>query len=776
MYLRKAKKYRFTMKSFLRFLSRNKAYAFIEAIGLVVSLAFVVIFGSYAYQQYSINTENPDRENIYAFGMPDCIGLTYGFPDALKSRVPEVVRVTSIIPQTRRFRIGESAVNAEVMGTDKAFFDIFPYYGFVSGSPSSLDAKDNILISETFAAKHSLKVGDQLSIDGNELMISGIVKDFKATLISYCDIIASNKSNLYSKLAAYDNFGNVITFAQVAPGTDRQVLYDKAEAVCKDVYEYYGKGFFEKLKIWRVDEIYFSKDWGNVNQGDLGTLRLLSLAGLLLLLCAIFNYINLNFALVGKRAKEMATRRLVGEQQSGVIWRYIAESVLFTAVCFVFALLMAVAMAPTMNNLLGNPVAPITIEFKPAYIAGFVLLTLLTGTLSGLLPALFASRFRPIDIVRGSFRTSNKMVFSKIFIVLQCAFSVFLISMALVMEAQYGKSLKRPKNYDSAEKIYMYTFGSKKPDMSLADILRELPCVERIGFSQGCPAFFANGQYSTTLDGKDILYRICWMDSTAFSMLNFRQEKNFGAPMYNSVWFSQTAFRATGLDDSHLQIDTLTHRAIGCEQLAGVFQDIPLSIANEGERMNIIVSVIRDSDMWWPGLLIETKGDHGEAMNAIRQAFEKWNDTGMEEIYTLSYLDDAYKDALKPALDNMRLLEMFMLISIMISLLGLIAMSGYFADERAHDIAIRKVFGGTVESELAKNVVDYMIMVLIACVIGVPVAVWASRKYLESFIDRISGYAWIFVVAVAISLAISFLSVFWQTLSAARTNPADELR
>ena len=106
------------MKSFLRFLSRNKAYAFIEAIGLIVSLAFVVIFGSYAYQQYSINTENPDRKNIYAFGMPDCIGLTYGFPDALKSRVPEVVRVTSIIPQTRRFRIGESAVNAEVMGTD----------------------------------------------------------------------------------------------------------------------------------------------------------------------------------------------------------------------------------------------------------------------------------------------------------------------------------------------------------------------------------------------------------------------------------------------------------------------------------------------------------------------------------------------------------------------------------------------------------------------------------------------------------------------------------
>ena len=117
-----------------------------------------------------------------------------------------------------------------------------------------------------------------------------------------------------------------------------------------------------------------------------------------------------------------------------------------------------------------------------------------------------------------------------------------------------------------------------------------------------------------------------------------------------------------------------------------------------------------------------------------------------------------------------------MILAVIISLLGLVAMSTYFAGERASSIAVRKVFGGTVKSELFHSVRDYMVMVAVACAIGIPVAVWAARRYLEGFTVKLQDYGWIFVVAVLISLAFAFASVLWQTLKAARTNPAVELK
>ena len=141
-----------------------------------------------------------------------------------------------------------------------------------------------------------------------------------------------------------------------------------------------------------------------------------------------------------------------------------------------------------------------------------------------------------------------------------------------------------------------------------------------------------------------------------------------------------------------------------------------------------------------------------------------------------SWIDETIAEAWQPAYNNMRLMEIFMLLSIIISLLGLLAMSTYYAGVKSRDIAVRKVFGGTVDTEAWRSIREYMILVGIACLIGIPIAVYAVQEYLKDFIYRLEGYWWIFVVAVLITLVISLLSVLWQTLRAARTNPATELK
>ena len=151
--------------------------------------------------------------------------------------------------------------------------------------------------------------------------------------------------------------------------------------------------------------------------------------------------------------------------------------------------------------------------------------------------------------------------------------------------------------------------------------------------------------------------------------------------------------------------------------------------------------------------------------------------SGTEETAWLSgFMRDLNYQQLELERRTLRLVELFAVLAVLISLLGLLAMSTYFADENTKQIAIRKVFGSDVSRETWRNVKSYMILTAIACLIGIPLAVWASQLYLERFAYRIEGYGWIFVVAILILVAIAFGTVLWQTLKAARTNPATELK
>ena len=140
------------------------------------------------------------------------------------------------------------------------------------------------------------------------------------------------------------------------------------------------------------------------------------------------------------------------------------------------------------------------------------------------------------------------------------------------------------------------------------------------------------------------------------------------------------------------------------------------------------------------------------------------------------YIPDLIKKGMEETRNFISLIELFMLLATIISLLGLVAMSAYYAGMQTKDIAVRKVFGGTVNSETRRAVTEYIILVGIAILIGVPVAVFLAERYLRQFWYRIEGYGWVFVVAAVIALVISFLAVLWQTLKAARTNPAEELK
>lgn len=763
------------MKSYLKFLSRNKLYTAIEAVGLAVSLAFVIIIGSYVWQQYAVTRENPDRERVYVPGTPGFPALTYGFPDAI-GNIPEIESVSRMCNVVVHPVIRGENTEAESVGVEPEFFEICPQFRFVEGSADVLSVPNNAILSASFARKHNLSVGEALDIAGNSYVVGAILEDLKGTVIKPYDIFL-NAAVYKDEWQPFDNYGSTVTLIKVRPETDRKELYDKLESVCKDVYSsIYGQYFFEHLELSRYDELFFKETEGFFRHGDKATLRILMLVGLLLLLSAILNYINLSVALTGKRAKEMAVRQLSGASRAGIIWKYLAESIAFTVVCFAAGLLLAEAFCPAMNALLNNPDIPIKIIWSPGYVFAYIVIILLVGVLCGIFPAMMSGRYNPVDVMKGGYRRRSKMVFSKVFIVQQNALAVILIALAITMEAQMHKTQERPMNCN-IENIFFLKDFSGEDNAPLKDALEALPCVRRIGRSSGVPGSINMGQYSTTRDGQDILYKLIRMDSTAFSMFGFEILEDFHAPQFNSVWFSDKTFAATGFDSDYHDISgTLSRRTKGCEQVAGVFKSFPTNNANIGEEDNAIVSLMRSEDIPFAGWVIETTPDRKAAKAQIMEAYD--NSIKGKQIYgSLAFwVDENIAEAWKPARNNMRLVEIFMLLSIIIALLGLVAMSTYYADEKSRDIAVRKVFGGTVDTEAQRTIREYMVLVGIACVIGIPIAVYAAQEYLKDFIYRLEGYWWIFVVAVLLTGLIAFVSVIWQVLKAAKTNPAIELK
>ncbi len=782
------------MKSYLKFLSRNKLYTAIEAAGLILSLGFAILIGSYVHLHTGIAYENPDHDRIYMLNRDRLFFLGSGDKAVIDSSIPEV-------EVCARISGGSGSSDAKIDGVsyrydqlfaDSEFFELFPHYEFVAGSAEVFNDRANVIVSESFANRIAESPEDALGrqflfIGGmgfeQTVTIAAVIEDFDNTLFSYTDVIFNYKL----KEEIDSRIGEVlltITMFRVKEGTDRAALEEKVMAQCEGNY----KRFFiskDKLLVRSLPEAYFCEEAKLMNHTDRGTLNMLIIVVMAILISAVFNYVNLTYALSGKRAKEMATRRLVGAGRSDVFRSSVMESVLFTLVSFGFALLVAVVFEPTINWLIAGAGArwyiPVEVEFTLGHILVYILAAVLLGALAGVLPAMNASYFKPIDIINGRFRRTNKRIFTKIFIVIQSAIAVVFISMSIIMEVQLSHMIHRPMNMNT-ENIFMLSPVGGAHDV-LYDELRGLPFVRKIGFTNTVPG---SSRIKPNVSGPDgesfgVSYKV-W-DSTYLDIVNPQIISDFGRPVNNSLWLSEST--ATALDNGQnlatRSIESLNiSMSVGAEHLGGVLADVPNNAALSQDSDPYSMVVIKTFNPYEaPIFTIQTDAESEEYKSAIMEVHDRVARAGGVVSYSTStadFLSDILRRQLEPAERTIRLVELFMLISVLLSLLGLMAMSTYYSEQKSKDIAVRKVFGGTIVSETVANVRSYMIMVAVACVIGVPVAVYAAGRYLEQFGYRIQNYWWIFALAVVLSFAISLFSVLWQTLKAARTNPAAELK
>ncbi|MBO4744092.1 MAG: FtsX-like permease family protein [Bacteroidales bacterium] len=778
------------MKSYLNFLSRNKLYTTIEFVGLSVALAFVIISFCYVVQQYSVTRENPDRERIYAVGSNQMTN-GYGMKDLIGDKLPEVEIVTHFYyNKDQILNVGNESSVSNFLYCDREFFDFFPVK-FKEGNADDFIEANVAFISEKVASKLEGEIIGQKVVAGKDtLNVVGIISDLGSSLLYDADVIGNiatcKPMKIFKKNPfSYANF--IHTFLKVSPNADRTQLNEKITGLCKEEYgEHFDTFFDESVAMFRMDELFFNGTETHLHQGDHSMLRTVVIVGLLLLLSALINYINLNVALVGKRAKEMASRRLLGAQKSDIVWKFLGEAFVFTLCCFAIGLLLAYVLVPTVNDLLQADVA-VRIPFAAGYLVAYLLIVVVVALLAGIMPALIVSQVRPIDVVKGAFRFRSRKGLSRFFIVFQNAISIVLIALVLTMELQMRHLVERPIGLQTDNLYFISSRVDNSPQReAFIEDLRALPCVKELAMTTNIPTVsnmtMLMSRKGETVNDAHVNFFVC--DTAAFRMMDFQVVEKFHEPDESSGWMTEsTMVGMTGLPYGDYNYDTIMvwmQENFKGIDICGVIKDFNMLDALHATDEDY--SIVFSEDMFGSKpahFLLDIIGNHDEAKRAIDAAYEKH----AKEAFG-TYRKPDHSDFVKNVIARkynetrrqMRLIEMIMAISVLLSLLGLVAISTHFASEREKTIAIRKVFGGTIQSEIRRNLKEYIIMILIANAIAIPVAVWLCHRYLEDFAYRIDLHPWIFVVTVALSFVIAIGSVLWQIVSVARVNPVTALK
>ena len=795
------------MKSYLKFLSRNKLYTAIEAVGLIVSLAFVIVIGFSIWDQVMIAKRVPGAQNLYLLGpQMDRHSMEYRDKEKLAS-IPEIQEMAAFQKTELTVQAGEEFRKMPVLIADSNLLEMLRI-GVRSGSVEPLRHGQGVALTASAAARmfpDTDPVGQTLTIgaEGFEnygehskevAEVVAVIDSPAYSILDDYDVFCPMESNLRApKMIRESNIredgrGKIVyTFATLVDGTDLEAFSEKYLSLVGDIVNDDER---EGLMATDYRELFFSPETvGGIKQGNRLYLYIMLILGLVLLLSAVLNYINLSSAISGSRAKEMATRRLLGDTKQSVFWRIMLETLLFTLVCYVLAVLLASAIAPYLNSL--RP-ADIPVAFRVAPTFGFWLLSvaliLFVSLVSGLLPAVLLSSYKPVDVISGNIRRRRKMGFNKVCIVIQSLLALVLICLSISLHAQLRHLETLDLGVDPQEDLFYYHpnwfYSADIP--VLGDKLSNLPQIKRMGYASGIPTHVGNmssGPQKSTLN-------VVFCDTLAFKLLGFRIREPFSEVKPGTIWISEELQNFSGVSVDSLDMSlVLPYNSGDVSEIGGVMEDFRKLAVNADDMVarrgiqQFRAVEIPFTDDGINGILMETGSDHDAFKREFtRVVTEHYKTTvGVPDLTTSTYNQCGYLDEIIAAdyasLHRfMQIITLVGLIAVFLAMLGLVAMSAWFAGQNAKEIAIRKVFGSDERHETLRSVRSYMILTLIAAAIGIPVSVVIIRRFLENYAERISGYWWLFVLALAISLIVSFVSVLWQTLKAAKTNPAIELK
>ena len=787
-----------------RNLVKNKASSFINIGGLAIGMAVAMLIGLWIYDEISFDHYHKNykriaqvmqqqTENAAVYTMKS---VPFPLGDELKNRYGSDFKyvVMSSSEGEHILSSGEQKISQRgaYMDADAAKMLTLK---MLKGTNDGLREMNSVLLSSS-AAKAVF--GDEepinkiIRIDNKQqVKVTGVYEDLpentqfkKLKFIAPWQLYVSSDEWVKNSMTKWGN-NSFQAYAQIADNADftsvnKHIIHAKLDRVPAEDKKYNSLIFLHPMEDWHL-----RSHWENgVHTGGLiDYVWLFLMAGIFVLLLACINFMNLSTARSEKRAKEVGIRKAIGSLRSQLIAQFFSESLLVVAFSFVLSLLIVQLMLPWFNEVSGKKMA--LLWSNPIFWLMGIGFALFTGILAGSYPALYLSSFKPIKVLKGTFRVGRfAAIPRKALVVVQFTVSVTLIIGTMIVYRQIQFSKDRPVGYDR-EALMMIEMKSPdfegKTDLLRNELVSNGAITEIAESSSPVTAVLSNnggiswpgkdpgldGGFATIWVTKDFGKTIGWQFAAGRDF-----SKDFPTDSA-AVVINEAAVKFMGVkdpvgtvlkwgDDEHAKNYTVI----------GVIKDMVMSSPYEPVKQTIYFANHPEYADWINLKLNRDKNIH-ESVAKIEAAFKKYVPAAP---FDFKFADDEYNRKFSAEVRVGKLAGFFAILAVLISCLGLFGLASFVAEQRTKEIGIRKVLGASAAGLWQMLSKDFVILVMISFLIATPIAWYFLHNWLQKYTYRTPVSLWIFAGAGAGALIITLLTVSFQAIKAAIANPVKSLR
>lgn len=774
------------MKSFLRFISRNRLYTVIEVAGMAIALAFIIFIGTYVTEESNYDSFVP--ENIYVGGDPEFFTQSGTIKESVSGRFPEINRISRMIGTRSLAAIDMSAeiagntIQQNALAVDSNFLALIPLPMLTGHRETALETMNSVIVSESFANiwfPDGDAVGQNLdiSIQGQKesLLITGIFRKMDKTVLPDCDMIY--RLELFERMMpdiTRNGNGTTVTLYEMLPGSDAGAVAESIESILKETDALYISGICTEYRLIPFKDIHYgaatySLPFENIVKRDV--IRIFTSVGILLLVFALLNYISLTTAQVGFRAKEMATRRLIGSSRSGIIMRYIGESLCMTTVSFILGFILAEATSPVFSTLIGKDYSPLQ-SLTAGTASMWIGVILVISVAAGIIPALMVSAYKPIAVVHGEFRRTSKMILGRIFLVVQNAAAIGAVALSIAMFLQLRHMIEKPMGYNRDGLVDVTISNTRDAGDFMRDELLAQPYVLETGWISGCPASNRRSSWGCMKNGERSNILLFEGDTAALRLLGIPVLSSSSAPIPGSYYFTRRTAMAFGED---IGMDRFEYD-YGEIPVCGVIGDFWLGNANSNDNDLMIWEVIEGQSELrgnYTSLVIKVSGNEDDAARALQEFYS--NRRPDLTVYARSY-NSIFRDSYTAEDRNLKLIGIFAMLTIILTVMAMIAMSTYYARQQAKNTALRKIMGCARGEIYRMTLASFISSAFIAAAIAIPGISALTGKWLRTYSYRIDNYWWIYLAALLVIIITATLAISYRAVQLMNTNPSTALR
>lgn len=786
------------LKFSLRSLAKHKVFTAINLIGLAVGMAGAIVIFQLAKYHVSVDRYHANADRTYRVvvdlhledgSVEQERGSAFVLHETLKKEFSYVRDAAYVAHKELTIRVDDGGTSRKFLEKDHLvftnadFFKIFDYK-WIRGNASAMLAPNQAVVTERYARKYfgnGNAMGRVIRANNREnLVIAGIVADYPDQTDFKQDIFVSLPT--LKKIVpeyGYQDWGWIDgsreTFVTLRSPEDKAAFEAQMPAFANKYYGPDGKVFHYHLQD--LSDVHFNIAYGGKIKYN--TLIVLATVGILLVLIACFNFINLSTAQAFKRSKEVGVRKVLGVSQAQVFWLFIQETALLTFAAGALALSFAWLFAPMLSQWLGLNVR-VNVFSDVQLLAFCGVLLLFVMMLAGVYPALVISRINPVKAIKGLLKENNRSFFSvrKGLVVTQFSISFVLIAVStlIILQARFLKN----KDLGMSKELILHlnlpeTETSKLT--ALRNDLSALPEVTDLSFFRSAPSVQTSGGGTIKFENRD------WEKFVARSRAaDDHFVKTYGlkliagrVPVHsdtlNELLINRKLVRALGLKSPEAALNRRLH--VGDAGKTGTIVGV-LSDFNNGDLYTGIEPTIVFADQSryrWAGVKL------GQVNAAtISRIGSIWQKQFPENVFEYSFYDEEIAKFYQREELATRLTTTFALLSVCLSCLGLFGLAIFAIEQRTKEIGIRKVLGASVAGITAMLSMDFLKLVLVAIVIASPVAWYFMHRWLQDFAYRIDIHWGIFAWAGFLAAGIALLTVGFQSIKAALTDPVTSLK